>query len=121
MKYEIGNTSTVAIIFILDYLHDILLTVFLKDLQKAILDHVADVEYVNKTGEDLVKRSSVASSSSDQAAKPSDQTSVLQLQLASLNARWRAISDNIQEKLGQLAEGIEQLKIFEVCSYYVSV
>ena len=121
MKYEVGNTSTVATIFILNFVDDILLTVFLKDLQKAILDHVADVEYVNKTGEDLVKRSSVASSSSDQAAKPSDQTSVLQLQLASLNARWRAISDNIQEKLGQLAEGIEQLKIFEVCSYYIGV
>lgn len=73
------------------------------------------MEYVNKTGEDLVKRSSVASSSSDQTARAPDQTSVLQLQLSSLNARWRAISDNIQEKLSQLAEGIEQLKLFEVC------
>lgn len=60
-----------------------------------------DVEYVNKTGEDLVRTSSDTSGS-------------LRVQLSSLNSRWQAVSDNIAEKLTHLAQGIEKLKEFEV-------
>ena len=76
-----------------------------QDLQKAISEHVADVEYVNRTGEDLVKRSSLTSSEASNS---------LQSQLSALNSRWQAVSQNIHIKLSQLTGGIDKLRVFEV-------
>jgi len=77
----------------------------LQDLQKAIAEHVSDVEYVNKTGNEFVRNSTTTSL---------DTTSPLKVQLTSLNTRWMHVSDNIKEKLSFLTVGVEKLQVFEV-------
>jgi len=72
----------------------------LQSLQKAITEHISDVEYINKTGEELVSRS--------------NDSEDLKSQLASLNKRWNSVSLSIANKLSQLATGIEKLREFEV-------
>ncbi|XP_067947669.1 dystrophin-like [Watersipora subatra] len=75
-----------------------------QNLQAAIAEHVTDVEYINRTGEDLIKRSSQASSSASDS---------LQSQLSDLNSRWEAIPSDIRGKLAQLSQAIEKLRLFE--------
>lgn len=69
------------------------------------MEHVSDVEYVNRTGEDLVRKSPQSSRGSSGS---------LQSQLSTLNSRWDGVSATLNEKLVVLHQNIDKLKHFEV-------
>lgn len=66
-------------------------------------DYLPDIEYINKTGEELVRRSD-----------SNEKVDSLQDQLTSINQRWDGVSQNIASKLDQLSLWVQTLQQFEV-------
>ncbi len=80
----------------------------LKELQVDIQDHVTNVEYINRTGNELHKKSS-----DDKAEK-------LKSDLDRLNARWGNVSTAIDDRVDKLEATIEQLKQYQVRAVLLS-
>ena len=60
-------------------------------------------DYVNKTGNDLIKKSS-----------PGEKAEKLEQDLKAVNKMWSEVSTAMEERLRYLEESIEQLKEYEV-------
>jgi len=74
-----------------------------QSLQADLQEHKGSLEYINKTGKDLITKAGTQ----DKAAK-------LDKDLKSLNSRWSHFSMVIEERLDKLEKAIGQLKQYQV-------
>ncbi len=79
-----------------------------QELQVDIQDHVTNVEYINRTGNELHTKSS-----GEKAVK-------LKSDLDKLNARWGDVSTAIDDRVDKLEASIEQLKQYQVSGILIN-
>ena len=91
-------------------LNIITLELYFQNLQDDIQDHSKNLEYINKTGEDLQKKSS-----------PGDKAKKLQGELSDMNERWSQMSEEVDNRIYKLEAAIEQLTQLEVNMSFVVV
>ncbi|XP_059157467.1 dystrophin-like isoform X5 [Physella acuta] len=72
-----------------------------KDLNKEIEDHSQNLEYINKTGRDLILKSF------------SERAEALQADLNDLNSEWTTVSSTIDQRLAELEKYVAMLKEFQ--------
>lgn len=74
----------------------------LQELQKDVDEHKSSLEYINKTGQDLL------------AVASEEKTEKLRADLQELNSRWIKVTASITERIGKLEKVISHLKQFQV-------
>ena len=75
----------------------------MQELQADIEDHVGNLDYINKTGAELV------------AKAPSDEkVEKLEHELKRLNTRWGTITTAVDERVDTLETALEQLQQYQV-------
>ena len=67
-----------------------------------IQDHVASVDYINRTGTELHKKA------------PDDKAEKLKEDMENMNSRWTKVSTEIDERVEKLEDAKEQLKQYKV-------
>ncbi|CAL1537370.1 unnamed protein product [Lymnaea stagnalis] len=72
-----------------------------KELSKEIQDHKPNLDYINKTGRDLILKS------------PTDRAKSLQVDLDDLNTDWITVSTVIEQRLAKLEKSISNAKEFQ--------
>ncbi|XP_041352153.1 dystrophin-like isoform X2 [Gigantopelta aegis] len=73
-----------------------------RELQQDLKDHQSSLDYINKTGQDLVQKTA-----------DKDKSSNLNKDLKNLNGRWTDVSSAIGERLGKLERCIMQMKQYQ--------
>ena len=67
-----------------------------------IQDHIASVDYINRTGTGLHKKA------------PEDKAEKLKEDMENMNSRWTKVSSEIDERVEKLEAAKEQLKQYQV-------
>ena len=72
-------------------------------LQQDLQEHQGSLEYINKTGRELIVKSG-----------PHDKAQTMEKNLDSLNSRWNQVSRQINSRLSKLQRAIGQIKQYQV-------
>ncbi|XP_055889039.1 dystrophin-like isoform X6 [Biomphalaria glabrata] len=72
-----------------------------KELTKEIQDRSPSLDYINKTGQDLILKS------------PADRAKLFQEDLNELNAEWNSVSKTIEQRLAKLEKSVSNAKEFQ--------
>lgn len=78
---------------------------FLQSLQEDLQEHQGSLDYINKTGKELVVKSG-----------PHDKAQAMERNLEGLNSRWSHVSREINSRLTKLERAIGQIKQYQVSS-----
>lgn len=78
---------------------------FLQSLQEDLQEHQGSLDYINKTGKELVVKSG-----------PHDKAQAMERNLEGLNSRWSHVSHEINSRLTKLERAIGQIKQYQVSS-----
>ena len=73
-----------------------------QELQMDIQDHIASVDYINRTGAELHKKA------------PEEKAEKLKEDMESMNSRWTKVSNEIDQRVEKLEATKEQLKQYQV-------
>ena len=73
-----------------------------------IQDHIASVDYINRTGAELHKKAA-----EEKAEK-------LKEDMESMNSRWTKVSNEIDQRVEKLEAAKEQLKQYQVVLFFIS-
>ena len=79
-----------------------------QELQMDIQDHIASVDYINRTGAELHKKA------------PEEKAEKLKEDMESMNSRWTKVSNEIDQRVEKLEAAKEQLKQYQVVVFYFS-
>ncbi|KAL8560189.1 hypothetical protein ACOMHN_021683 [Nucella lapillus] len=69
-----------------------------KELRRDLEDHSANQDYINRTGRELIARS------------PAERAATLEVDLSSLNTRWRTVWTTVEQRQVRLEKAISQMK-----------
>uniref|UniRef100_A0A2C9KMX3 Dystrophin n=1 Tax=Biomphalaria glabrata TaxID=6526 RepID=A0A2C9KMX3_BIOGL len=72
-----------------------------KELSKEIQDRSPSLDYINKTGQDLILKS------------PADRAKLFEEDLNELNAEWNSVSKTIEQRLAKLEKSVSNAKEFQ--------
>lgn len=81
-----------------------------QSLQEDLQEHQGSLEYINKTGKELVVKSG-----------PHDKAQAMERNLEGLNSRWSQVSREINSRLGKLERAIGQIKQYQVSPTYIII
>lgn len=82
---------------------------FLQSLQEDLQEHQGSLDYINKTGKELVVKSG-----------PHDKAQAMERNLEGLNSRWSHVSCEINSRLGKFERAIGQIKQYQVSSTFIT-
>lgn len=77
-----------------------------QDLQADVQDHLSNLDYINQTGQELIKKG--------ENADNMEKVDKLKSDLATLNSRWTQVSAAVDERTEKLESSIEQLQQLQV-------
>lgn len=84
-------------------------SIFFQSLQEDLQEHQGSLDYINKTGKELVVKSG-----------PHDKAQAMERNLEGLNSRWSHVSREINSRLTKLERAIGQIKQYQVSSTFIS-
>lgn len=82
---------------------------FFQSLQEDLQEHQGSLDYINKTGKELVVKSG-----------PHDKAQAMERNLEGLNSRWSHVSHEINSRLAKLERAIGQIKQYQVSSTFIT-
>lgn len=85
------------------------INLFLQSLQEDLQEHQGSLDYINKTGKELVVKSG-----------PHDKAQAMERNLEGLNSRWSHVSREINSRLTKLERAIGQIKQYQVSSTFIT-
>lgn len=75
---------------------------FLQELNKGIQEHTSSLDYINKTGHELISKSSP------------ERAQMLQTELDQVNSEWAAVAPIIEQRQAKLEKSISYVRDFMV-------
>lgn len=84
-------------------------SIFFQSLQEDLQEHQGSLDYINKTGKELVVKSG-----------PHDKAQAMERNLEGLNSRWSHVSCEINSRLAKLERAIGQIKQYQVSSTFIT-
>lgn len=84
-------------------------SIFFQSLQEDLQEHQGSLDYINKTGKELVVKSG-----------PHDKAQAMERNLEGLNSRWSHVSREINSRLAKLERAIGQIKQYQVSSTFIT-
>lgn len=80
-----------------------------QSLQEDLQEHQGSLDYINKTGKELVVKSG-----------PHDKAQAMERNLEGLNSRWSHVSCEINSRLAKLERAIGQIKQYQVSFTFIT-
>lgn len=84
-------------------------SIFFQSLQEDLQEHQGSLDYINKTGKELVVKSG-----------PHDKAQAMERNLEGLNSRWSHVSHEINSRLTKLERAIGQIKQYQVSFTFIT-